>query len=733
MSTINHLQGYAFAKKKGDTIHVFEGPHTLADFFSVIAEGSDVSRMLKDRFADVVNVRDFGAVGDGVTDDSEAIQAADAEAFSSSKTVYFPSGIYSAKNLSMTASWNMDVHSWIRFNGETTDVVVTCTTDNVVGGNIQIDGNEKQSNKYLFRVGSDKCQFTSVTIKNATSNTDVVRALYVDGNYNHFISCAFYDLIKGSYDNDSSPQAACCLLNATGNVFDFIYSKNCRATFLNDSYGTNQVGVISACDSKDNGVYAVKGNTIVGCLTYEGVDTGLGTRHGANAQIGTIIVTGSESCAVFFGDCGNVSIGKLIAKNCRTCLFTNDADAGDISIGEIDAELTDGYPIYFSTENGPIKSLSIGSLNFNVKVNSLDNLSLGSFIRLSSCKQFSIGNITGRVTVDDDISTQIGLYIQLPTNVEKSSYLGEVRISIENESGNIPSGSAYTSITNSLQSHVRISNGVIQSNGNVFISPSNNSVPEVGLYSTSVPSAGYWLRGQVVWNTSNTSEIAGWICSTTGSGVDATWRVIPSFSSGNTTEALQVQNTLQVSTNFYPSTDNAVSLGNSSHRFSGAFLATSSISNSDSRVKSSVASASDTLLDAVGAIPIHTFQFTDAVEKKGADTARFHAGVIAQEVASAFQAKGLDAARYGLFCHDTWQDEYETVEVVDQPEVLDENGEVVSPAVTHTEQRLITAAGDRYGIRYEELLMLECARLRRELQRMKIALTDNGIKVGDAI
>lgn len=174
MSTINYLQGYAFAKKKGDTIHVFEGPHTLLDFAPVIAEGTDVPRMLKDRFADVVNVRDFGAKGDGATDDTAAIQAADAEAFSSSKTVYFPSGIYPAKNLTMTASWNMDAHSWIRFNGGTSDVVVTCTTDNVVGGNIQIDGDGKQANQYLFRIGSDKCQFGSVTIKNATSNTDVV-------------------------------------------------------------------------------------------------------------------------------------------------------------------------------------------------------------------------------------------------------------------------------------------------------------------------------------------------------------------------------------------------------------------------------------------------------------------------------------------------------------------------------------------------------------------------------
>ena len=177
------------------------------------------------------------------------------------------------------------------------------------------------------------------------------------------------------------------------------------------------------------------------------------------------------------------------------------------------------------------------------------------------------------------------------------------------------------------------------------------------------------------------------------------------------------------SRSFSPQSDNTLSLGTGSNRVSEVFAATGAINTSDSRCKSSVASASDALLDAVGNIPIHTFQFTDAVEKKGSDAARFHVGVIAQEVASAFEAQGLDAARYGLFCHDEWGDEYETVEVVDQPEVLGEDGEVVTPAVTHTEQKLVTAAGDRYGIRYEELLTLECARLRRELDRIKAALT----------
>lgn len=89
---INHLQGYAFAKKKGDTIHVFEDPHALSDFLPVIAEGSDVPRMLKDRFADTVNVKDFGAKGDGTTDDTEAIRAAIEAA--EARTVWFPDGIY---------------------------------------------------------------------------------------------------------------------------------------------------------------------------------------------------------------------------------------------------------------------------------------------------------------------------------------------------------------------------------------------------------------------------------------------------------------------------------------------------------------------------------------------------------------------------------------------------------------------------------------------------------------
>ena len=97
MSTINHFQGYAFVKKTGDRIDVFEGPHTLADFMPVISDGSSVPRMLRDRFADAVNVADFGAKGDGVTNDTAALE----DAFASGNKAFYLKGSFLINHLSI--------------------------------------------------------------------------------------------------------------------------------------------------------------------------------------------------------------------------------------------------------------------------------------------------------------------------------------------------------------------------------------------------------------------------------------------------------------------------------------------------------------------------------------------------------------------------------------------------------------------------------------------------------
>jgi hypothetical protein len=67
---------------------------TVSGPLNVIATGGSVARSVQDHFGEVANVRDFGAVGDGLTDDTAAVQAAVNEALSSRKACYAPAGNY---------------------------------------------------------------------------------------------------------------------------------------------------------------------------------------------------------------------------------------------------------------------------------------------------------------------------------------------------------------------------------------------------------------------------------------------------------------------------------------------------------------------------------------------------------------------------------------------------------------------------------------------------------------
>jgi len=142
--------------------------------------------------------------------------------------------------------------------------------------------------------------------------------------------------------------------------------------------------------------------------------------------------------------------------------------------------------------------------------------------------------------------------------------------------------------------------------------------------------------------------------------------------------------------------------------FNNLYSDSGSVSSSDERMKDNIEAPSEALMRAWGKVRFRVFQFKDALQKKGAN-ARLHVGVIAQRVAEAFASEGLDASRYGLFCHDEWDAEYENVEIVDAPAVLNDEGEETVPAQTHTERRLVAEAGSQFGIRYEEALALECA------------------------
>ena len=76
---------------------------------------------------------------------------------------------------------------------------------------------------------------------------------------------------------------------------------------------------------------------------------------------------------------------------------------------------------------------------------------------------------------------------------------------------------------------------------------------------------------------------------------------------------------------------------------------------------------------------IRTFKWNKDVVKDG-DSAKIHFGVMAQDVLDAFTTQGLDYNKYGLVTYEEWEEELNT------------DGSVALPS------------GNRYGVRYSELL-----------------------------
>jgi hypothetical protein len=166
-----------------------------------------------------------------------------------------------------------------------------------------------------------------------------------------------------------------------------------------------------------------------------------------------------------------------------------------------------------------------------------------------------------------------------------------------------------------------------------------------------------------------------------------------------------------------PAVDNTHTLGDASFRWDQLFAANATINTSDVRCKQDIDLIEDKILDTWGKIEWVKYRWIDRVELKG-ENARSHFGLIAQHIKTVFESDGLNPFEYGILCFDSWPEQPEEVEEVEAE--YDENQNLIQESFT----RIITpfrAAGDVYGIRYEQAFALEAAYQRRELKRLKEA------------
>jgi len=117
------------------------------EFTNFTATGTTFARNLVTRTADVINVKDFGAVGDGVADDTAAIQAALIHAQAIGKTCYIPSGRYLITSKLTISGNNLSIIG----DGDSRSIIYT--TSNITM--LELDNTAAMNNGVISNIGFD--------------------------------------------------------------------------------------------------------------------------------------------------------------------------------------------------------------------------------------------------------------------------------------------------------------------------------------------------------------------------------------------------------------------------------------------------------------------------------------------------------------------------------------------------------------------------------------------------
>ena len=818
-----YLHGYAFVKKSKDKIQIFETPYGLGDFVPVVAEGTTTPRMLKDRFADVVNVKDFGAVGDGVHDDTAAFE----KAASQKKAVYVPSGSYrltkwvrgdfcSHGPVAFTAGYAY-VKSLSAYSGNVArrDVVLTLphkfkdyesiktSLGNPKAYGVQqvaIDSkNEKIYLLYTFDKGSDG-KATDVVVQYDFSKNylgfnllklDVAVESFslasISGEMFAFSRNTAKEVLKyrlADFTCDGSvvsatetialPLTSADILSCDANglylptngasggeipeaypIYAYDFSGACKGftqsqwlnagpKYTNDKLSNSLVNAVPKLQNFcriPTGFACIYGSSYpaeqiksslqkIALLTDSG-DLSASITYTPEKVVEKLASAGLAAVSLEFEGCC-FSDGKIFTASTYN---TNSATEGIALISEFsDSASAIDFSDCVVQSSDRVNSERIAAGRFPSPSSILINPATGE--RFESLEQicqfmvsyqlpaFSFFKDQATLTVPDSIANgEPGAFVEIK-NVSNKAF----NVSVSTAMSTYHYRFTYDKDTNTFSEANR---KLLTTTAGIRLTPSNGTSTSPMVRVGQGAANSWWfalLRASLVANKNVCNMTVGGLPSSSTSEASAAVSIIEFYTRGEEEDAKASQRTFALKKNVaYPGVDSAVSLGNGPFRWTQLYANTGAINTSDEREKTSVGNPDDSLMRAWAKVNFKIFQFKDAFENKG-ESARLHCGVIAQQVIEAFASEGLDATRYGLLCYDKWEDEYEDVEVIDAPEIVADDS-TVTPAVTHVEHRLVTPAGDRYGIRYEEALALEAAYQRWRMDKLEAALIEKGVKL----
>lgn len=605
------------------------------------------------RWRDEGDVRGWGAKGDGVTDSTENIAAS----LNSQKAVVASEGVFSSSGInsnycnldgrgSGVLSHRSSTGNYLVFNnlrsGRLSNITVESNkaTDTAQGQQVSLAGGSDVTISDVNFSNVKGAGFSLITYPNDAPSD----GLMIKG-------------IRGSYSGYATNKAAGCILadSSVNSLINNVIAKNYPQFGAVELKGTARYNIVSNVIGADcqhvtyngaEGSIAPSNNLINGVVANNPKYAAVVAGKGSTNLISDVLVDFSTSDArqahgVTVEGSDNV-INNVLMSGCDGTNSLGQAQTATIArfIGTANNNYASVFPSYSAT--GVITFESGSTRNFvEVKHPGRRNDLLSA-----------TGTIEGAVTIDGTSNSNVVHAPALGQYIGSMSGRFEWRI----KSMSLPSG-----VLTSADKYRMLGDGAVS------LAVGGGTSSQVRLFTS-----------------------------------DGTYRSV-SLTNGNVRLPTSSTGYLQLGSNaMTPDSTNTYALGSASRAWSGGFTQSAFTVVSDARDKTEPLNISDALLDAWSEVDFVQFQYLDRIEEKGADSARWHFGIIAQRAKEAFERHGIDAHRYGFLCFDSWDDVYEE----------DANGS----------RKLITPAGSRYGIRYEEVLILEAALMRRTIKRMQEAL-----------
>jgi hypothetical protein len=598
------------------------------------------------KLAQTVSVTDFGAVGDGVTNDSAAIQNAlnyiDGATY---KALYFPAGQYRiASNVSIGAnSFGAVLFGEGGFQAAGSAILVDFDGVGITNQSASV-----QFKNLAFkglRLGA------SVAVKNQkSSNTDDMDTAFFECTFETFNTCIQH-IGRGLLAN-----------NNTFAISDLAIDISWPTS------GTIGTGVQALPYGMRK--WLINGNffhTLGNAIAITGANAQYfraATITGNIMDIGRQFFTGPISFSTISGNsiqnanatpiaisqvCENVTISSnsiggyegsdpSVFKPAQCILFDTGTVVNGVSITGNDFHYTDG---------SVIRSLAAME-NCAISGNTFRDYNLGA---TTNYPIFVSANMTRCTIVGNAFDTNPGVTRAIRvqgtatycTITENTWDVSQGSLSnIDTLVQSIVQGSeVYLHVSDlGVQDSVNAEIQIVSTKNDASWTVATDNFGELAVYSLDTSGGGAGKRAAIRAKTNST------IGSTTYwqfSIANATTKDVPILNVGTSS--------------LFPEADGTYNLGSATNRYSTVFATTGTINTSDANEKQQIRELTDAEKRVAIKLKssIKAFKFNLAVSEKG-DDARIHFGVIAQDVKTAFESEGLVAEQYSVFCSDELPD-----------------------------------------------------------------------------